>query len=149
MYKHILIPTDGSDLSRAAALSGVKLAQALGAEVTAFFAAPAPTPLVYQGLLPVAYKTTREHTELIEKTAAKYLGVIADACRKAGVACRTVHVTNEFAADAIMAAAKRHKCDLIVMGSHGRHGFSEVLLGSQTHRVITHCRIPVLVYRKG
>ncbi|RPI47704.1 MAG: universal stress protein [Betaproteobacteria bacterium] len=83
----------------------------------------------------------------IAVTAAKYLGVIAAACRKAGVACRTVHVTNELAADAIMAAAKRHKCDLIVMGSHGRRGFSEVLLGSQTHRVIT--RIPVLVYRKG
>jgi nucleotide-binding universal stress UspA family protein len=147
MYKHILIPTDGSDLSRAAALSGVKLAQALGAKVTAFFAAPAPTPLVYEGFLPVGYTTQEGHAALIEKTAGKYLGVIERACAKAGVACRSVYVTNEYAADAIMEAARRHKCDLIHMGSHGRRGLSGVLLGSQTQKVLTQSKVPVLVYR--
>ena len=81
MYKHILIPTDGSELSRKAAMNGVKLAQALGASVTAFFAAPAPTPLVYEGFLPVGYTTLEGHAEIVEKTAARYLGVIERACR--------------------------------------------------------------------
>ena len=76
MYKHILIPTDGSELSRTAALQGVKLAQSLGAKVTAFFAAPPATPLVYEGFLPVGYTTTEQHAEMIERTAGKYLGVI-------------------------------------------------------------------------
>jgi nucleotide-binding universal stress UspA family protein len=147
MYKHILIPTDGSELSRAAALSGVKLAQALGAKVTAFFAAPAPTPLVYEGFLPVGYTTPEDHARMIETTAAKYLGVIERACEKAGVPCRSIHVTNEYAAEAVMDAAKKYKCDLVHMGSHGRRGLSGVLLGSQTQKVITNSKVPVLVYR--
>ena len=147
MYKHILIPTDGSELSRKAAMNGVKLAQALGASVTAFFAAPAPTPLVYEGFLPVGYTTLEGHAEIVEKTAARYLGVIERACEKAGVPCRSVHVTNEFAADAIIDAAKKYKCDLIHMGSHGRRGLSGVLLGSQTQKVLTNSKIPVLVHR--
>ena len=148
MYKHILIPTDGSDLSRAAALSAVKLAQALGAKVTAFFAAPAPTPLVYDGFLPIGYTTQEGHGALIEKTAQKYLGVIERACSQAGVACKSVYVTNEYAADAIMEAARKHRCDLIHMGSHGRRGLTGVLVGSQTQKVLAQSKVPVLVYRK-
>ena len=147
MYKHIFIPTDGSELSRRAALSGVKLAQALGAKVTAFFAAPAATPVVYEGFLPVGYTTQAEHAEMIEKTAAKYLGVIEKACATAGVECQSVHVTNEYPADAIMSMASKRKCDLIFMASHGRRGLSGVLLGSETQKVLTHSKIPVLVYR--
>ena len=147
MYKHILIPTDGSDLSRASALHGVKLAKALGAKVTAFFAAPPATPMVYNGFLPTGYGTTTEHAAMIEKVAAKYLAVIEKACAAAGVPCESVHETNEFAAEAIMALAKKRKCDLIFMASHGRRGLSEMLLGSQTHKVLTQSKIPVLVYR--
>lgn len=147
MYKHILIPTDGSELSRAAALQGVKLAKVLGAKVTAFFAAPPATPIIYDGLLPTGYTTTSEHAAIIEKAAAKYLGVVEKACAAAGVPCTSVHETNEFPAEAIMALAKKRKCDLIFMASHGRKGLSGVLLGSQTHKVLTHSKIPVLVYR--
>jgi len=147
MYKHILIPTDGSDLSRAAALNGVKLAKALGARVTAFFAAPAPTPLVYEGFLPVGYTTQEGHADLIDKTAAKYLGVIERACEKAGVRCKSVHVTNEYAANAIVEAAKNYRCDLIFMASHGRRGLSGMLLGSETQKVLAQSKIPVLVDR--
>lgn len=147
MYKHILIPTDGSDLSRAAALQGIKLAKSLGARVTAFFAAPPATPMVYNGFLPSSYGATGEHAAMIEKTAAKYLGVVEKACAAAGVKCQAVHVTNEFAADAIMDAAKKHKCDLIFMASHGRRGLAGVILGSQAQKVITHSKIQVLVYR--
>lgn len=147
MYKHILIPTDGSDLSRAAALQGVKLAKALGARVTAFFAAPPPTPVIYDGLLPTGYATVPEHAALIEKTAAKYLGVIARACAAEGVRCQTVHETNAYAAEAIVAAAKKHKCDLIFMASRARKGLAGALLGSQTQKVLTQSKVPVLVYR--
>ena len=147
MYKHILIPTDGSDLSRAAALQGVKLARSLGARVTAFFAAPPATPVIYDGLLPTGYATTTEHAAMIEKIAAKHLGVIEKACAAAGVRCDSVHETNEFAAEAIVALAKKRKCDLIFMASHGRRGLSGFVLGSQTQKVLTQSKVPVLVYR--
>jgi nucleotide-binding universal stress UspA family protein len=146
MYKHILIPTDGSKLARAAALDGVKLAQALGAKVTAFFAAPAPTPVVYKGFLPVGYTTQDRHARMIRQAAARYLGVVERACAKAGVTCKSVYVTNDYPAEAIVEAAKKYKCDLIHMGSHGRRGLSGALLGSQTQKVLAHARIAVLVH---
>ena len=147
MYKNLLIPTDGSAASGKAVVEGVKLAKSLGAAVTAFFAAPEPTPLLYEAFLPADYAAREGHAELIGKTAAKYLGVIERACDKAGVPCRSVHVTNDSAADAIVAAAKKYKCDLIFMASHGRRGLSGLLLGSQTQKVLTHSKVPVLVYR--
>jgi nucleotide-binding universal stress UspA family protein len=146
MYKHILIPTDGSELSRAAALAGVKLARTLGARVTGFFAAPAPTPLVYEGLIPVRFTTQEAHAELIRKTAEKYLAVIERACAKAEVPYRGVHVTNDYPADAILEAARKYRCDLIHMGSRGRRGLSGILLGSQTQKVLAEAKMPVLVY---
>jgi len=147
MYKHILIPTDGSALSRKAIANGVKLAKSIGARVTGLFAAPPATPVVYKDFVPVGYMTPLEHAELIEKTAAKYLGVIEQAAKHAGVRCQCIHVTNDFPADAILAAAKQQKCDLIVMASHGRRGLAGVLLGSETQKVLTHSKIPVLVSR--
>ena len=149
MYKHILIPTDGSAISNAAAKQGVALARALGSKVTGFFAAPAATPLVYEGMLPVAYTTPKHHSAIIAKTADRYLKVIENACRQAGVRYQAVHVTNEFAADAIIAAARKYKCDLIHMGSHGRRGVSALLLGSQTQKVLTLSKTPVLVCRSS
>ncbi|MBI2313397.1 MAG: universal stress protein [Betaproteobacteria bacterium] len=147
MYKHILIPTDGSPLSREAVASGVKLAKSLGARITGLFAAPPATPLVYEDFVPVGYATPQQHAEMIENTAAKYLGVIEKAARQAGVPCECLHVTNDFPADAIIAVAKKRKCDLIFMASHGRRGLAGVLLGSETQKVLTHSRIPVLVFR--
>ena len=147
MYKHILVPTDGSDLSRAAALQAVKFAKSLGARVTAFFAAPPATPVIYDGFLPTGYGTTTEHAEMIEKMAAKYLGVIEKACAAAGVPCQSVHETNEYPADAIVALARKRKCDLIFMASHGRRGLTGAILGSQAQKVLTQSKIPVLVYR--
>lgn len=147
MFKHILIPTDGSKLSEKAAVAGVALARALGARVTGFFAAPAATPLVYDNLLPVSYLPPDEHAKLIERAAAKYLGAIEEAARAAGVPCTCEHVTSDFPADAILEAARRHKCDLIFMASHGRRGLSALILGSETQKVLTHAKVPVLVYR--
>jgi nucleotide-binding universal stress UspA family protein len=147
MFKHILIPTDGSKLSEQAAKAGVALAQAVGARVTALFAAPPATPVVYKNLLPSKYMAPDEHAEMIERLAAKYLGVIERAAQSAGVRCETLHTTSDFPADTILQTAAKRKCDLIVMASHGERGLKAVLLGSQTQKVLAHAKIPVLVYR--
>ena len=147
MYKHILIPTDGSALSRNAIANGVKLAKSVGARVTGLFAAPPATPVVYKNFVPVDYMTPRKHAEMIEKIAAKYLGIIERAAKHAGVRCRCIHLTSDFPADAILAVAQKRKCDLIFMASHGRRGLAGVLLGSETQKVLTHSKIPVLVSR--
>src|SRR5687768_15472687 len=105
MWKHILIPTDGSALSNEAAVAGVQLAKALGARVTGFFAAPAATPIVYSHFLPVGYMAPEEHAQMIEKAAQQYLETIGNAARQAGVPCDLVHVTSDFPADAIVEMA--------------------------------------------
>jgi len=147
MIKHILIPTDGSALSTRAATAGIELAKALGARVTALFAAPAPTPLVYERLVPVAYMPPDEHEKMIERAAERYLGKIARAAEAAGVPCDVLHVTSDFPAEAILETARKRKCDLVFMASHGRRGIQAVLLGSETQKVLAHAKIPVLVYR--
>jgi nucleotide-binding universal stress UspA family protein len=147
MYKHILIPTDGSKLSDRAVAHGIALAKATGARVTGLFVAPAPTPVVFEGLVPVGYMQPEEHAALTARAAARYLGAIQTAAQQAGVPCEGETVTGEFPADAILEAAKRRKCDLIVMASHGRRGLAGVLLGSETQKVLTHTRLPVLVCR--
>jgi nucleotide-binding universal stress UspA family protein len=147
VFKHILIPTDGSAVSRKAVAAGIELAKALGAKVTAVYAAPAATPIVYKHFLPVGYMTPERHAQAIKRAAARYLDVVAKAAKRAGVACETVSVTSDFPADAILATAKKRKCDLIFMASHGRHGVAAVLLGSETQKVLAHARIPVLVHR--
>src|SRR5690606_31399730 len=118
MFKHILIPTDGSELSRRAVLAGVKLARALGARVTGLFAAPAATPLVYRDFLPVGYGTPQRNAALIKRAAGRHLEVVARAAKAAGVRCETVSVTDDYPADAILAQAKKRGCDLIFMASH-------------------------------
>lgn len=147
MFKHILIPTDGSTLSKKAITNGVKLAQMLDAKVTGFFAAPPYRPLVYEDFVPANYMSSKQHEEATARLAAKYLGVVEKACKEAGVPYQGMHVASEFPADAIIEAAKGKKCDVIFMASHGRRGLAGVLLGSETAKVLTHSKIPVLVYR--
>jgi nucleotide-binding universal stress UspA family protein len=146
MYKHILIPTDGSPQSRKAIAGAVALAKAVGAKVTGVFAAPPATPIVYRNSLPVGFATMADHKRIIEESAARYLGVIEQAAKKAGVPCEVITATSDYPADTILSTAKKKKCDLIVMATHGRRGISGVLLGSETQRVVTHAEIPVLVY---
>jgi nucleotide-binding universal stress UspA family protein len=147
MFKHILIPTDGSALSKKAVLQGVKFAQDVGAKVTGFFAAPPYRPVVYEDFVPANYMSPKQHDEATAKLADKHLGVIEKACKEAGVPYQALHVASEFPADAIIEAAKAKKCDLVFMASHGRRGLAGVLLGSETAKVLTHSKIPVLVYR--
>lgn len=147
MYKNILIPTDGSALSREAIAAGVKLAKALGARVTGFYAAPPATPLEYKGMFPIGYADPAQRARAIEKSANENLAVIEKAAKAAGVRCKVEHVTDDFPADAIVAAATRNKCDVIFIASHGRHGFRDSMLGSQTQKVLAQSKIPVIVHR--
>jgi nucleotide-binding universal stress UspA family protein len=94
MYKHILLPTDGSPISRRAVTNGVKLAKALGARVTGFYAAPPATPLEFKGFLPVGYSDPEKHARAIEKAAASHLAVVRKAARAAGVRSNTIYGTN-------------------------------------------------------
>jgi nucleotide-binding universal stress UspA family protein len=147
MFKHILIPTDGSEVSRKAVVAGIGLAKAVGAKVTAVYAAPSATPIVYKHFLPVGYMTPQKHAQAIKRAATHYLAVAEKAARAAGVPCETVSQTSDFPAEAILAAAAKRKCDLIYMASHGRRGVKAVLLGSETQKVLAHAKIPVLVHR--
>jgi len=147
MFKNILIPTDGSPVSLKAIEAGVKFAKAHGAKVTGLFAAPSATPVIYRNHLPVGYTTPAAHAKAIEKTARQYLSVIEAAARKAGLRCEVVHLTSDFPADTIVDIAKKKRCDCIFMASHSRKGLAGVLLGSQTHKVVTTATVPVLVYR--
>jgi nucleotide-binding universal stress UspA family protein len=147
MFKHILIPTDGSEVSRKAIAAGIGLARALGAKVTAFYAAPSATPIVYRHFLPVGYMTPQKHAKAIKQAAAHYLEVATKAAAAAQVPCETVSQTSDFPADAILATAAKRKCDLIYMASHGHRGVKAVLLGSETQKVLAHAKIPVLVHR--
>ena len=147
MLKNILIPTDGSKLSQKAAVYGVNLAKSVGAKVTAFFAAPPATPIVYSDFLPVGYAAPAEHEAMIEKTAAKYLGFVEQAAKKAGVACEAIHVTSDYPDEAILKISLKKKCDLIVMATHGEGGLRGVFVGSATQKVINQSKIPVLVLR--
>ena len=132
MIQNILVPTDGSPLSNKAIAYAVKLAKAEGARILGLFAAPPPTPVIYEQFLPVDITTPEHHADMIRKSAAKYLGVIETAARKADVPHECMCVTDDFPADAILRVARERKCDLIVMASHGRRGITGVLLASET-----------------
>ncbi len=147
MYKHILIPTDGSKLSSRAVQQGVAIARAVGARVSGLFVAPAPTPLLFKGLVPVRHLQPEEHAALTAKAAARYLGEIEAAAQAAGVPCECVTIEGEFPAEAIVKVAAKRKCDLIVMASHGRRGVTGILLGSETQKVLILAKVPVLVCR--
>jgi nucleotide-binding universal stress UspA family protein len=147
MYKHILIPTDGSKLSARAIQHAIGIARSMGARVTGLFVAPAPTPLVFKGLVPVRHLQPDQHEALNAKAAARYLGEIEAAARAAAVRYAGVCVEDEYPADAILRVAAKQKCDLIVMASHGRRGLASVLLGSETQKVLVQAKMPVLVCR--
>ena len=145
MYKHILIPTDGSERSARAITQGVALAAQLEARVTALMATPPIPPIVLEGLAaPI-------HNEELEQNAKDYatrsLAVAAEAAAAAGVRCETTHIAHDRPWEAIIQTAEQKSCDLIVMASHGRSGVSAVVLGSETNKVLTHSKIPVLVCR--
>lgn len=146
MFKNILLPTDGSELSQTAIKAGVGLAKALGANVTGFYAAPDITALVIYGEI-APYIPPLELEKMAQNEAKKYLSVVEREARAAGVEVETVWVKNNAPYAAILEAAQKRRCDLIFMASHGRRGISALLLGSETTKVLAHSKIPVLIYR--
>jgi nucleotide-binding universal stress UspA family protein len=147
MYKNILIATDGSKLSDKAVTHAIDLAQALGAKLTAFYAAPDyPLPAYADGVVyePVSRK---EYTKLAAEDAQKILDAVTAKAAAAGLDCRTAYSIAAAPWEAILAAAKKNKCDAIVMASHGRRGVAALLLGSETQKVLTHTKLPVIVVR--
>jgi nucleotide-binding universal stress UspA family protein len=146
MYRHILIPTDGSELAEHAVTNGLSLAKSLGAKVSVIVVEqPFDWLSVSESQAQWALEEIDKLTEQIKKHAASVLNRAANAAKEAGVPCDTIHVENERPYQAIIAAAKDKGCDLIVMASHGRSGLSAVLLGSVTNKVLTHTKTPVLV----
>lgn len=147
MFKHILVPTDGSQLSQDTVRRAVAFAKEAGARVTAFFAKP-EYPVTYFGEGALIDPTTPEKfSEMADQQAKEVLDFVAEECRKVEVDCQTMSATSDIPYEAIIGAAEKAGCDLIFMASHGRKGISGLLLGSETNKVLTHSKIPVLVYR--
>jgi nucleotide-binding universal stress UspA family protein len=147
MYKNLLVATDGSKLSDKALAHAIGLAQAVGAALTIFYAAPDyPMPAYADGVVyePVSRK---EYSKLAAEDAQKILGTGATKAEAAGLVCKTTYAIASAPWEAILAAARKNKCDAIVMASHGRRGISAVLLGSETQKVLTHSKLPVIVVR--
>jgi len=147
MYKHILVPTDGSSLSAKAIRQAVAFAKSTGARITGFYAAPNYSVQIYGDFVPSDFITPQEFTKQTKRTAEQYLGAIQKAADAAGVRCKTAHVLSDTPWKAICKAAQSNKCDLIFMASHGRRGLAGIILGSETAKVLTHTKIPVLVHR--
>lgn len=147
MFKHILVPTDGSQLSAEAARRAIALAKEAGAKITFFFAKP-DYPVAFYGEGALIDPTTPEKfAEMAERQAQEILSQCQAAATAAGVACNGVAAVSDVPYEAIIDAANAAGCDLIFMASHGRRGISGLLLGSETQKVLTHTTIPVLVFR--
>lgn len=145
MFKHLLVPTDGSQLSESAALKSIQLARTLGARVTALHVSPRFHVLTYRAEM---LEDTRNDYERDSKAHAdRYLSFISKAAEEAGVACDTVRQISDDVYVSIIDLARERGCDAIAMASHGRRGIAGVLLGSETQRVLTHSTIPVVVWR--
>ena len=148
MFKHILIPTDGSETAEKAVEAGIDFAREANAKVTWFTAVPEyelPTQAAILSRQDIV--TPDEHARRSRDKAEAIFGKIAARARAAGIDCDTDYVQSDYPYEAIIDAAKRHQCDLIFMASHGRSGISALVHGSQTKDVLTHSTIPTLVYR--
>lgn len=148
MYKHILIATDGSELAAKAVQHGLALAKALKAQATAVAVTEAWDAME---IARQVESRVENPVERYEKSAAAWAGKVLTAAQTTAsgmsVPLKTVHVKDSDPAEGILEAAKSNGCDLIVMASHGRRGVAKLLLGSQAVKVLTHGKLPVLIYR--
>ncbi len=145
MFKHLLLPIDGSKLSEAAIQKGVQFAKSLNAKITGFYVMPEFHIFTYR--TEMVDDTKEEFAKDCRAHADRFLAVVATAAKAAGVACDIAVATSDHPYEAILQAAQEKKCDLIMMASHGRRGVQGLLLGSETQKVLTHSKIPVLVVR--
>jgi nucleotide-binding universal stress UspA family protein len=147
MFKHILVPTDGSQLSSDTAKRAVAFAKETRAKVTFFFAKP-DYPVAFYGEGALIDPTTPDKfADMAEQQAKEILAGHEVMARAEGVECSSTTAVSDIPYEAIIGAAEQSGADLIFMASHGRRGISGLLLGSETQKVLTHSKIPVLVYR--
>lgn len=147
MFKHLLIPIDGSELSLLAVRKGAEFASEIRASVTLLFVKP-EYPVSYYGDGAMIDPTTPEEFGKLTNTIAhRNLKSAEEICAAAGVTTTTVTETSDVPYDVIISTAEQKQCDLIFMASNGRRGITGLLLGSETQKVLTHSKIPVLVYR--
>ncbi|MBK1616686.1 universal stress protein [Rubrivivax gelatinosus] len=145
MFQHLLVPVDGTELSEKAAQTAIDLAQKLGAAMTAFVAEPMP-PLPNMGSSPSVYKRDADaHMSRTEQHARQVLARIGERAEAQGVKYQGKFLRTDGVDEAIIAAAVEFDCDLIVMATHGRGVFGELLFGSHTKNVLSRCKLPVLV----
>ena len=149
MFRHILFPTDGSPISQRAAKFAVELARSSGAKLTAVHTIPRFSPPAFgEGMLPYPeLYSPEEYKRITEKAAQEMLAKVEAAAKKSGVACDTAILDAAAPWKGIVDAAQKRRCDVIVMASHGRRGLEGLVLGSETHKVLTHSKTPVLVCR--
>ena len=147
MFKHILIPTDGSPISIRAANAGIALAKRSGARVTAYHCKdPLPRPVYSDGYIPNR-DLMAEFDRRASAAAKKYLATVSKAAGKAGVQCATLADRAALPYEGVIEAAAKRKCDLIVIGTHGYRGLTRLALGSVAEKVARLSKVPVLVYR--
>jgi nucleotide-binding universal stress UspA family protein len=147
MYKRILVATDGSTLSKKAITSAIELAALSGAELIAVKVTPRYPQSYFEGSLPLSASEVSKIEKGWTDGAQKVLDAVVKAAKAKGVNTKAVVVKSDIVSDALIAATKKHKADLIVMASHGRRGIKRLLLGSETQQVLTHASVPVLVLR--
>ena len=144
MFKRILVPTDGSDITAKAIDTAVGLARTLGAQIQAI---SVKEPFPYSAISEMQPTPPQEFFDAQERIAAKRIQAVTAACAAAGVSCEAFTIEALHPWEAIIDHAKTQQCDLLVMASHGRRGVSALLLGSETQKVLTHSSVPVLVVR--
>ncbi len=147
MFRNILVPTDGSAPSRKAIQRAVRLAKEQKARITGFYVGPPWQLPVYGDYMPPEMLSEKAHLAAVKKTATRYLDAVKKAAAAAGVRSRCYYVVGNYPHQEIVKAARRNRCDLIVIASHGRRGISRLLLGSETSKVLAHSTIPVMVVR--
>ncbi|CDG84244.1 universal stress protein [Janthinobacterium agaricidamnosum] len=147
MYKKILITTDGSAVSSKTACAGVAFAEQMHAEVLALYVAQEYQYPVYIEIIPPSYPSEEEYRIAMTKAGGEHLQAVLDACAKRGISCHGITAFSDTTALKIVDIAEQQGCDLIFMGSHGRSGWGQLLLGSVTNKVLSHSKIPVLVHR--
>jgi nucleotide-binding universal stress UspA family protein len=147
MFKKILLPTDGSQLSRKATKKGIEFAKSINAKVVGFFSPEDYRAMMYSEYIPPSLMSQEEFEANARKAAEKHLAFVEKTAKEAGVPYEGYYVASLVPWEAIVEAAKKKRCDLIFMASHGRTGLGALVLGSQTTKVLTHTKIPVMVYR--
>ena len=144
MFKRILVPTDGSDITQRAVATALGLAKSLGAEI---FTLCVKEPFPYGAVAEMQPTPPQEFFDAQEKSAARHVRAVIDACDAAGIVCHAQTTDGVQPWEAIVAHAEKEHCDLLVMGSHGRGGLASLFLGSETQDVLKHTTVPVLVVR--